>query len=147
MTAYNYLEAVTEDVRRCIGDYDARREDEDAADYRERLYDEMFIDNGKLIRKTNNSGGIEGGMTNGEDVILTVAMKPIPTMAKPLNSIDIKENKETKAHFERADTCAVEAMGTVALNMAAIILLNAFFDKFGGDGYIETLRNYEQRKK
>lgn len=111
------------------------------------VHDEMFIDNGKLIRKTNNSGGIEGGMTNGEDVILTVAMKPIPTMAKPLNSIDIKENKETKAHFERADTCAVEAMGTVALNMAAIILLNAFFDKFGGDGYIETLRNYEQRKK
>lgn len=113
----------------------------------DKVHDEIFVQNGKITRKTNNAGGIEGGMTNGEDIILTIAMKPIPTMNKALNSVDILNMTETKAHFERADTCAVEACGTVALNMAAITILNAFFEKFGGDSYIETKRNYEQRNK
>ncbi len=111
----------------------------------DRVHDEIFYDNKKIKRKTNNAGGIEGGMTNGEDVVLTIGMKPIPTMRKPLNSIDLISKENTKAHFERADTCAVEACGTVALNMAAIVFINAFFDKFGGDSYLETLRNYEGR--
>lgn len=110
------------------------------------VHDEIFFNDGKITRKTNNAGGIEGGMTNGEDVLLTVAMKPIPTMASPLSSIDIKTKEKTEAHFERADTSAVEAMGTVALNMAAIVLLNAFLDKFGGDSFEETLKNYESTK-
>ncbi len=109
------------------------------------VHDEIFYENGKITRKTNNSGGIEGGMTNGEDIIITCSMKPIPTMKKALNSIDIKTKENTSAHFERADTSAIEACGVVALNMAAISILNAFFDKFGGDSYLETLRNYEAR--
>lgn len=113
----------------------------------DRVHDEIFYEDGKITRHTNNSGGLEGGMTNGEKIVITCAMKPIPTMNKALSSIDIKTKAPVEAHFERADTCAVEACGTVALNMAAIVLLNAFLDKFGGDSYLETLRNYEARVK
>lgn len=111
------------------------------------VHDEIFVENGKIVRHTNNAGGIEGGMTNGEPVILTCAMKPIPTMNKALSSIDFKTKAPVKAHFERADTCAVEACATVCLNMAAITILNVFLEKFGGDSFEETLRNYENRTK
>ncbi len=100
-----------------------------------------------VTRKTNNAGGIEGGMTNGEDIVIRLSMKPIPTMRKPLNSINIKTKTSQSAHFERADTCAVEALGTVGLNFASIILLDAFFEKFGADNFDETMenfKNYEQ---
>lgn len=100
-----------------------------------------------VTRKTNNAGGIEGGMTNGEDVIIRLSMKPIPTMRKPLNSINIKTKTEETAHFERADTSAVEALGTVALNMASIILLDAFFEKFGPDNFDETMENFKNYEK
>lgn len=112
----------------------------------DKIHDEIFFENNKVTRHTNNAGGIEGGMTNGENIILTCAMKPIPTMRKTLSSIDIRTKEKVEAHFERADTCAVEACATVALNMTSIVILNAFFEKFGGDSYIETLRNYENRK-
>ena len=98
-------------------------------------------------RKTNNAGGIEGGMTNGEDVVIRLSMKPIPTMRKPLNSINIKTKTSESAHFERADTSAVEALGTVALNFASIILLDAFFEKFGADNFDETMENFENYRK
>lgn len=115
-----------------------------------KVHDEIFPatpENAGYTRNTNNAGGIEGGMTNGEDIILKLTMKPIPTMRKPLNSINIETKAPEAAHFERADTCAVEALGTVALNMASIILLDAFFEKFGPDNFEETMenfKNYEQ---
>ena len=111
-------------------------------------HDEIFEKKGEIYHKTNNSGGIEGGMSNGEDIILKIAMKPIPTMKKALNSIEIKTHKKTKAHFERADNCAVEACGTVARNMAAIIILDAFLDKFGKDCKRDidlAFQNYQKR--
>ena len=95
-------------------------------------HDEIFYEN-KYFHKTNNSGGIEGGMSNGEDIILTVAMKPIPTMKHTLNSVELKTHKTVSAHFERADTCAVGACAIVARNMSAIVILNAFLDKFSSD--------------
>lgn len=98
-------------------------------------------------RHTNNAGGIEGGMTNGENIVIKLSMKPIPTMKKPLNSINIETKKGEQAHFERADTCAVEALGTVALNMASIILLDAFFEKFGSDNFDETMENFKNYGK
>lgn len=119
-----------------------------------KVHDEIFINESKegekpvITRKTNNAGGIEGGMTNGEDVVIRLSMKPIPTMRKPLNSINIKTKTPESAHFERADTSAVEALGTVALNMASIIILDAFFEKFGPDNFDETtenFKNYERR--
>lgn len=96
-------------------------------------HDEIYYDNCKYSHKTNNSGGIEGGMSNGEDIVLTIAMKPIPTIKKALHSVQIKIHNEVMAHFERADNCAVYACGVVAKNMCAIVILDAFLDKFGSD--------------
>ncbi|MBR5304788.1 MAG: chorismate synthase [Candidatus Gastranaerophilales bacterium] len=110
-------------------------------------HDEIYYDE-KYYHKTNNSGGIEGGITNGEDIVLTIAMKPIPTMKKTLNSVEIKTHNPTSAHFERADNCAVEACGVVAKNMCAIIILDEFLEKFGKDyksDIDESYQNYQKR--
>ncbi|MBQ7287545.1 MAG: chorismate synthase [Candidatus Gastranaerophilales bacterium] len=111
-------------------------------------HDEIYFENEKHSHHTNNSGGIEGGMSNGEDIILTIAMKPIPTMKKALNSIEIKTHNETQAHFERADNCAVEACGVVAKNMSAIVILDEFLEKFGKDCKKDidlSFENYQKR--
>lgn len=99
--------------------------------------DEIFYKNGKIFRKTNNAGGIEGGMSNGEDITIRLAFKPIPTLAQPLKTIDWKTKKPVSAHVERADTCAVEAGAVVAENIAAFVLADAFLEKFGGDSLKE----------
>lgn len=116
-----------------------------------KVHDEIFLKNNggnsTVARKTNNAGGLEGGMTNGEEIVIRLSMKPIPTMQKPLNSINFETKKEEMAHFERADTCAVEALGTVALNMASIVLLDAFFEKFGSDNFDETMENFKNYGK
>jgi len=104
-----------------------------------KYHDEMFLKDGKIFRKTNNAGGLEGGMTNGEDIIITAAMKPIPTLRKPLASIDLAENKETEAHFERSDTCAVEACAVVAEARIAWVLANEILLKYGGDAMEDYL--------
>lgn len=109
-------------------------------------HDEIFHDE-KYYHKTNNSGGIEGGMSNGEDIVLTVAMKPIPTMKKALNSVEMKTHNKVQAHFERADNCAVEACGVVARNMSAIIILNKFLEKFGSDYKKDIDNSFENYKK
>ena len=108
------------------------------------MHDEIFIENDKYTRKTNNAGGIEGGMSNGEDIVLKVTMKAIPTMKKPLNSVDIKTKEPYSAHFERSDTCAVEACAVVGEAMSAIILADAFLEKFGGDSLEEIKRNFNR---
>ncbi len=107
-------------------------------------HDEIFYDSEKCeyYRKTNNAGGIEGGMTNGEDLVIKVCMKAIPTMKKPLNSVDIATKEPYNAHFERSDTSAVEACAIVGEAMAAITLADAFLDKFGGDSLEEIKKNY-----
>ena len=109
------------------------------------MHDEIFYDSEskKYYRKTNNAGGIEGGMTNGEDIVLTITMKAIPTMKKPLQSVDIDTKEAISAHFERSDTCAVEACAVVGEAMAAIVLADAFLEKFGGDSIEEIRKNYE----
>ena len=119
-----------------------------------KVHDEIFLakkenegENPTVTRKTNNAGGLEGGMTNGEEIVIKLSMKPIPTMRKPLNSINFETKTEEAAHFERADTCAVEALGTVALNMASIVILDAFFEKFGSDNFDETMENFKNYGK
>lgn len=111
------------------------------------VHDEIFYENEKIMRKTNNAGGIEGGMSNGEPIVITFAMKPIPTMRTSLSSIDIETKENIFAHFERSDTCAVSACGIVAENMAAIVILNEFLEKFGGDSFEEISANYENYMK
>ena len=96
-------------------------------------HDEIFYENGKYLRKTNNSGGIEGGMSNGEDILIKAYMKPIPTLKKPLKSVEMKTHNSVEAHFERSDVCAVHAMGVVARNVCAYVILDSFLDKFSHD--------------
>lgn len=101
------------------------------------FHDEMYVQDGKIYRKTNNAGGVEGGMTNGENLVVTAVMKPIPTLRKPLNTVDANTMEETEAHFERSDTCAVEACAVVAEARIACVLADEFFNKFGGDSLKE----------
>lgn len=96
-----------------------------------------------FYRKTNNAGGLEGGMTNGMPVILRVAMKPIPTLRKPLMSVDIRSKQPFSAAYERSDVCAVPAAAVVAEAMAALVIADAFLEKFGGDSRDEVARNYK----
>ena len=91
---------------------------------------------------TNRAGGIEGGMSNGEPIVVRAAVKPIPTMSKPLPSVDLRTGENVEAHFERSDVCVVPAAGVIGEAMLAIILAEAVLEKFGGDHIDETLRNY-----
>ncbi len=105
-------------------------------------HDEIYYEDGKYLRKTNNAGGIEGGMTNGEEIIIKASMKAIPTMQKALNSVCMESHQPYKAHFERSDTCAVPACAVVAEHMASIVIANAFLEKFGQDNIDEIKMNY-----
>jgi chorismate synthase len=91
---------------------------------------------------TNRAGGIEGGISNGEDIIVRGAVKPIATLANPLPSIDLRSGRKAEAHYERSDICVVPAAGVIAEAMLAIILADACLEKFGGDNLKETLANY-----
>lgn len=109
-----------------------------------KMQDEIFIADKKVYRKTNNAGGIEGGMSNGEAIIVKAAMKPIPTMRLPLRTIDIYKQEPATAHFERSDTCAVPACAVVAEARIAWVLVDELLEKFGGDSLNEIKRNYEK---
>jgi chorismate synthase len=113
------------------------------------MQDEIFPKDGSenYQRKTNNAGGIEGGMTNGMPIIVTAAMKPIPTQKKSLQSIDLATGEENEAHFERSDVCASPAASVVGEAMLAIVLIGAFLEKFGGDSLTEIKTNFENYKK
>jgi chorismate synthase len=100
-----------------------------------------YIQSG-FYRKTNNAGGIEGGISNGMPLVVRAAMKPIPTLRKPLMSVDIHTKKPFSAAYERSDVCAVPAAAVVAEAMTALVVADAFLEKFGGDSREEVLRNY-----
>jgi chorismate synthase len=110
------------------------------------FYDQSLVDHGAMTgfhRKTNNAGGIEGGISNGEEIIVRAAMKPIPTLYKPLKSVDIDSKEPFEATVERSDVCAVSAAAVVAEAVVAIEIANAFQEKFGGDSMAEIRRNYD----
>jgi len=92
---------------------------------------------------SNNAGGIEGGMTNGEEVLVSVAMKPIPTLKKPLSSLDIETGEAVQAAFERSDTCAVPAACIVGEAMMAWVLISAITEQFGGDTVTEVSQRWK----
>ncbi|MBI3620603.1 MAG: chorismate synthase [Nitrospirae bacterium] len=98
---------------------------------------------GKFYRKTNNAGGCEGGITNGQDIVLRVAMKPISTLYSPLQSVDMKSKEPFQASIERSDVCAVPAAGVVGEAVVAFEMAAAMTEKFGGDSLIEMKRNYD----
>ncbi len=102
------------------------------------IHDEMFLDEaGKVYRKTNRAGGLEGGMTNGEELVVKAAMKPIPTLMQPLHSVDIESHEEVLACKERSDTCAVSAASVVGEAMTAFVMAQAICDKFGSDAMVD----------
>jgi chorismate synthase len=112
------------------------------------VHDEIFWGpKGGFFRKTNHAGGIEGGMSNGEDITLRAAMKPIPTLMKPLRSVDLGTKKPFKAAVERSDVCAVPAAAVVGEAVTAFEIAAAMIDKFGGDSIDEMKRNYGQYRK
>lgn len=110
------------------------------------VHDEILYDPGrrglKFYRKTNNAGGIEGGISNGENVVLRAALKPIPTLGKPLASVDLVSKKEVRAAKERADVTVVPAAGVIGEAAVAVEIASAFREKFGGDSLPEVKSNF-----
>ena len=97
---------------------------------------------GNVRRKTNRAGGLEGGMTTGEPLVVRVAMKPISTLMRPLGTVDVATGEAAAAVAERSDVTAVPAMGVIAEGMLTFVLADALLEKFGGDSLGETKRNY-----
>jgi chorismate synthase len=110
-----------------------------------RVHDEIRppADGGAPLRPSNNAGGLEGGVTNGEDVRVVGFMKPISTLMAPLRSVDLTTMREELAAIERSDVCAVPAAAVVGEAMVAFVLADAFLEKFGGDSIDEIERHYE----
>jgi chorismate synthase len=107
------------------------------------VHDEIVFEAGHgFNRSSNNAGGLEGGVTNGQPVIVRAAMKPLSTLRTPLKSVDLTTKEAVEAVVERSDVCAVPAAGIVGEAMMAIVLADAFLEKFGGDGLEEVRQNY-----
>jgi chorismate synthase len=112
------------------------------------VQDEIFYDpdgdpaKKRFYRKTNHAGGIEGGITNGEEVVARVAVKPISTLMRPLQTVDVRTKKPSGAMVERADICVVPAVAVIAEAVAATVFAEAFIRKFGSDNLAEIERNY-----
>jgi chorismate synthase len=101
------------------------------------VQDEIIMEDGHLVRSSNRLGGLEGGMTNGEPVVVAAAMKPISTIAKALRTVDLATYEPSRAFRERADSCAVPAAAVIGEAMVAIVLAEAFLEKFGADNMID----------
>ena len=111
---------------------------------RAQVHDEILFDQDSgFKRASNNAGGLEGGVTNGQPVVVRAAMKPLSTLRTPLRSVDLKTKEAVEAVVERSDVCAVPAAGIVGEAMMAIVLAQAFLEKFGGDSLEEIRRNYQ----
>jgi chorismate synthase len=108
------------------------------------VHDEILFDtDGGFHRRSNSAGGLEGGVTNGQPVVARAAMKPISTLRKPLRSVDMATKETVEAVVERSDVCAVPAAGVVGEAMVALVLVEAFLEKFAGDSVDEIRRNYQ----
>jgi chorismate synthase len=112
-------------------------------------HDEIFWSDGRgFYRETNRAGGLEGGMTTGQAVIVRAAMKPLPTLTKPLRSVDIATKEPAEALRERTDSCTVPAAAVVGEAMVALVIGSAYREKFGGDhldDVVRALEAYEER--
>jgi chorismate synthase len=112
-------------------------------------HDELYRDDARgMYRETNHAGGIEGGITNGEEIVVRCAMKPLPTLMKPLQSVDLETREPAQALVERSDVSAVEALAVVAEAAVAIELARLARDKFGGDAigdFVAAHRAYVER--
>ena len=113
-----------------------------------RVHDPIALDGGEFVRTSNNAGGLEGGMTNGMPLVVTAAMKPIPTLMQPLGTVDLDTLEPAEASRERSDVCAVPAAAVVAEGEVAFVLANAYLAAFGSTCLADikaNLRQYKQR--
>ena len=122
---------------------------EGAAAFGSMVQDTIHYDKEKreFSRGSNRAGGLEGGITNGQDIVVRGLLKPISTLRKPLESVDLRTREPEKAAYERSDVCVVWAAGVTAEAMAAFVIAQAFLEKFGGDSVGETRRNFEADKE
>ena len=119
-----------------------------AAKFGSEVHDAIYYKNDRgYYRKSNNAGGLEGGISNGEDIIIRACMKPICTLIKPLDSVNITNKKISKAAVERSDTCVVESAGVVAEAAVAYVLADAFLEKFGSDNLNDIKLSYDNYLK
>ena len=118
---------------------------EGAASFGSKVQDTIHYDKGdrRFTRGANRAGGLEGGMTNGQDVLVRGLLKPISTLRRPLESVDLETREPAPAAYERSDVCVVPAAGVIGEAMVAIVLAQAFLEKFGGDSLGETRRNFD----
>lgn len=109
------------------------------------VHDEIHYDPSarRFYRKTNRAGGIEGGMSNGEELRATAYLKPLSTLPRPLHSVDLIDKRDVEAAVERTDTCVIAAAGVIGEAMTSIVVAEAFLEKFGGDSLQETRRNFD----
>lgn len=114
-----------------------------AGKYGSEVHDEIYYENNHFFRHTNRLGGIEGGISNGEDIICRVYHKPLSTLGQPLNTVDIKTKKQTKALIERSDVCVIPRAGIISEAAVAFVLAQEALVKFGGDSTAELKRNVE----
>lgn len=112
-----------------------------------KVHDEITYGEGQFKHKTNHAGGLEGGISNGEPILARCAMKPISTLTSPLHSVDLKSKMVSPAHVERSDICAVEAAAVIGEAMLALVLAQAFLEKFGGDSLEEVKDNFSAFQK
>ena len=113
------------------------------------VHDALYFDESRshAVRKTNRSGGIDGGITTGARLVVRAAMKPISTLMKPIPSIDLRAREAVDAHVERSDFCAVAAASVIAESLTALVLADEFLRKFGGDSVKEIRSHYENSKR
>jgi chorismate synthase len=116
---------------------------ENAGRFGSEVHDEIFYDGEGFTRPTNRAGGLEGGITNGEELRVRGYLKPISTLRKALHSVDIDSKAEDIAAFERSDITAVPAGGVIGEAMLATVLANSMREKFGGDSLAEMIRNFD----
>ena len=111
------------------------------------VHDRLFLRKGKITRKTNNAGGLEGGVTNGEMLILRVFHKPLSTLGNPLKTVDLASKKESVALSERSDICVVPRAGVISEAMTAYVLSDAFLEKFGSDNLNDIKNSFTRYLK
>jgi len=118
---------------------------ENAGRFGSEVHDEIGYDRAqaRFSRKSNRAGGLEGGMSNGEDVVVRGYLKPISTLRRPLESVDFETREPVRAAYERSDVCVVPAAGVAGEAMVALVLARSFLEKFGGDSLEETRRNFQ----
>jgi chorismate synthase len=116
---------------------------ENAQKFGSQVHDEIFMNAGVPYRKTNRAGGLEGGVTNGQPIVIRGAMKPISTLMNPLRSIDLKNRKGVKARRERSDFCVVPACSVIGEAVVAPVIANVFLEKYGGDSIAEIRKRYK----